>query len=153
MSEARVRRARPAEADQLSELALRSKAHWGYDEAFMAASRAELTVTRAAVRDAGYYVAESEGKLLGFYGIARLDQGEADLVHLFVDPPEIGHGHGALLLRHAAERARSLGHQTLVIDADPNAEGFYLALGALRTGLAPSGSIPGRQLPQLRLAL
>ena len=61
MSEARVRRARPAEADELSELALRSKAHWGYDEAFMAASRAELKVTRAAVRDAGYYVAESEG--------------------------------------------------------------------------------------------
>jgi hypothetical protein len=33
------------------------------------------------------------------------------------------------------------------IDADPNAEAFYLAMGAVRIGQTPSGSIPGRVLP------
>jgi hypothetical protein len=36
---------RPAQADEveaLTALALRSKAHWGYDDAFMEACRAEL---------------------------------------------------------------------------------------------------------------
>ena len=153
MSAARVRAAHPSEAAALTELALRSKAHWGYDEAFMAACREELTVTAASVRDGPYFVAESDGALLGFYGIARLDEQRADLLHFFVDPPAIGHGHGALLLRHAAERARALGYRTLVIDADPNAEGFYLAQGARRIGEAASGSIPWRQLPQLRMDL
>jgi hypothetical protein len=41
----------------------------------------------------------------------------------------------------------------LLIDADPFAESFYLALGCERIGEAPSGSIPGRMLPRLRLFL
>jgi hypothetical protein len=42
-----IRKARPDEAGELTELALRSKAHWGYDEAFMASCREELTVRKA----------------------------------------------------------------------------------------------------------
>lgn len=39
-----IRPARPDEAEQLSALAQRSKAHWGYDEEFQAAFRPELTL-------------------------------------------------------------------------------------------------------------
>ena len=46
-SPATLRAARPEEAAAISALALRSKAHWGYDEAFLAACRAELTWTAA----------------------------------------------------------------------------------------------------------
>lgn len=44
-----IRDARPDEAGELTELALRSKAHWGYDEAFMASCREELTVRPSEV--------------------------------------------------------------------------------------------------------
>ena len=40
----RVRPARPDEAEALTALVLRSKAHWGYDEAFTAACRDEHAV-------------------------------------------------------------------------------------------------------------
>jgi len=39
-----------------------------------------------------------------------------------------------------------------MIDADPNAEGFYLKMGAERVGESPSGSIPGRMLPLLQVS-
>ena len=42
-----LRPARPDEADLLTELCLRSKAVWGYDDAFMRACRAELTLSPA----------------------------------------------------------------------------------------------------------
>ncbi|MGI5472915.1 hypothetical protein [Streptomyces sp. CA-132043] len=39
-----IRPAFATEAETLSDLALRSKAHWGYDTAFLGACRDELTV-------------------------------------------------------------------------------------------------------------
>jgi predicted GNAT family N-acyltransferase len=41
----RIRDARADEAEALTRLALASKAHWGYSEAFMARCVAELTLT------------------------------------------------------------------------------------------------------------
>jgi hypothetical protein len=40
----RIRPARPDEAGAISALALRSKGHWGYDAAFLAACRENLTI-------------------------------------------------------------------------------------------------------------
>src|ERR1019366_8328107 len=40
----RIRQARPDEAGLLTEVAMRLKAHWGYDAAFMANVRADLEV-------------------------------------------------------------------------------------------------------------
>ena len=46
-AEITIRLARLDEAEQLTQLALRSKASWGYSEEFMAACRDELTLTAA----------------------------------------------------------------------------------------------------------
>lgn len=72
---------------------------------------------------------------------------------LFVDPPAIGGGIGGPLLRHALEQAHELGMLSLVIYADPYAEPFYIRAGARRIGAVPSGSIEGRVLPQLEIAV
>ncbi len=39
------------------------------------------------------------------------------------------------------------------VASDPNAEAFYRAMAATTVGTAPSGSIPGRRLPLMELAL
>ena len=48
---ASIRPARAEEATTLSALALRAKAHWGYDEAFVAAYRDALTVRPGDIAD------------------------------------------------------------------------------------------------------
>lgn len=145
-----VRAARPDEAESLSELASRSKAYWGYDEAFMEACRDELTVSAAEVTARRATVTEHDGQVLGFATLeGRPPQGALGM--LFVDPDSIGKGIGRLLLDHMVVMARDLGFVRLMIDADPNAEPFYLAMGAERIGSTPSGSIPGRTLPLLAL--
>ena len=50
-----IRAARVGEAGFLSELALRSKAHWGYDAAFIEACRDELSVDADRLGDAEYW--------------------------------------------------------------------------------------------------
>ncbi|MEU8512906.1 GNAT family N-acetyltransferase [Kitasatospora sp. NPDC048722] len=147
-----IRAAKRTEADSLSELALRSKAYWGYDEAFMAACRDELTVSASEIDSLRTAVAEHDGRILGFSTLeGSPPQGAMGM--LFVEPASIGQGIGRRLFEHVIANARSIGFTRLTIDADPNAEPFYLAMGARRIGTTPSGSISGRTLPLLAVAL
>ncbi|MFD8707106.1 GNAT family N-acetyltransferase [Kitasatospora sp. NPDC059648] len=148
----RIRPARPDEAGLLTGIALRAKAYWGYDEAFMAACREELTLDAAAVERASTVVAEDGGRVLGFAALTGAPpSGELDM--LFVEPDRIGGGIGRALFEHVREQARAAGLRRFTIDSDPNAEPFYLAMGATRIGSTPSGSVPGRELPLLEVAL
>jgi SAM-dependent methyltransferase len=147
-----IRRARPDEAQLLSDLGLRSKAHWGYDAAFIAACRDDLTLSADEVAATDVYVAELDGRMIGFYQLRGAGL-EAELANLFIDPQAIGAGHGGRLWQHAALLALAQGHRSLTVQSDPYAEGFYRALGMVRIGETPSTVFPGRLLPQLRIAL
>ena len=155
MSEITIRPARETEAAELTALCLRSKAHWGYDAAFMALSRAALTITPAFIATGCVFVAEEQGgALLGIASVAPLEQDRTyDLVHLFIEPGVIGNAVGRRLFEAAADRARQDGALTLVIQSDPHAAEFYRRLGARDAGEAPSESIPGRMLPMLHFEL
>lgn len=146
------RRARPQEAGALSALALRSKAHWGYDAGFMEACRRELTLTPEFIEHDHVYVLESGGCLIGFYTLTKWNA-DIELGHFFVDPPAIGRGAGRRLWEDAVDRAVELGYTRLIIQSDPNAEGFYRKLGAERIGEVPSQVRPGRTLPLLMYPL
>jgi len=148
-----IRRARTSEADTLSALAFRSKAHWGYSAEFMAACRAELTVQAGDIGAGRVVVAESDGALLGFYCLAEPREGRAELDALFVEPAAIGRGVGRALLNEAVAQARARGARIVEIQADPNAEAFYVHAGARRVGVRESGSLPGRLLPVLEMSV
>ena len=149
---ATVRAARPAEAEAISALALRSKAHWGYDPAFLEACREDLTIDPAWCDGVRLIVAEQAGTLLGYARVAG-EPPVGELAGLFVDPAAIGQGVGGLLLRHSVRIAAGLGMTALEIESDPNAEPFYLHAGAVRTGASASTVDPSRLLPRLELAV
>ncbi|MFD7125098.1 MULTISPECIES: GNAT family N-acetyltransferase [Streptomyces] len=148
----RIRAGEAAEAAALTELALRSKGHWEYDAEFLAACREELTVRPADVAARRTAVAEEDGRILGFTTLDG-EPPRGALGMMFVEPDTIGRGVGRLLFAHTMDEARRLGFTGLTIDADPNAEPFYRAMGAVRIGATPSGSIPGRELPLLEVVL
>jgi hypothetical protein len=72
---------------------------------------------------------------------------------MWVRPGEIGTGLGRLMWRDAMAVAAAAGFEYLEIAAEPNAEGFYRKMGAERVGETPSGSIPGRVLPLMRIGV
>lgn len=143
-----LRAGREDEAEALSELAIRSKAHWGYDEAFLSMCRDELRLRAAEVVARRTTVAEEDGRIVGFATLDG-DAPDGELGMLFVDSAAIGRGVGRLLYRHVLEEAGRLGFRRLTIESDPHAEAFYLAMGAQRIGVTSSGSVPGRGLPLL----
>ncbi len=148
----RLRTPRCDEAAILTELCLRSKAVWGYDEEFMQACRGELTLTALIMRSSYLKVAEIGGHLVGVAQVTV--KGElAELDKLFVEPTRLRSGAGKALFDWATTVARDAGAVTMVIEADPDAAGFYRRMGAVDDGTAPSGSIRGRLLPRLKVRL
>ena len=147
-----VRQARLEELPRLSELCLRSKAVWGYDQAFLEACRSELTLRPEELRTTLVAVAESESGVAGVVQIKVADA-EADLLKLFIEPRKLRSGIGSFLFGWAIEQAKSMGATRLLIESDPDAASFYRGSGAYDVGVAPSGSIPGRFLPRLAFDL
>jgi GNAT superfamily N-acetyltransferase len=147
-----LRPARPDEAELLTDLCLRSKAVWGYDEAFMRACRAELTLSAADLAAPSLQVAVDGNEVAGLVQVA-VEGEKADLAKLFIAPSTLRAGVGRQLFDWAVNNARERGARWLWIEADPGAAGFYRRMGAIDDGVAPSGSIPGRFLPRLKLRL
>jgi GNAT superfamily N-acetyltransferase len=147
------RAAVPEDAAALSRLAFKSKAHWGYDIDFMRRCKPELTYSPAQIEQPGYrfQVCEQAGRPVGFYALELKGEGRGELEALFVSPDSIGKGIGRSLVDKAKEEARSLGIDVVVIQGDPNAEAFYLGVGAVAAGYRESASIPGRFLPLFTL--
>jgi N-acetylglutamate synthase-like GNAT family acetyltransferase len=145
-----LRAARTDEARPLTELALRSKGHWGYDQAFLDACRAELTFTPDDVAGGCIVVAEAAGEVVGCYSLDG-EPPDGELGNMWVEPEWIGTGLGRRLWQDAMSTAGKTGFETLRITAEPQAEGFYRAMGAHRIGELPSGSIPGRVLPLMQV--
>jgi GNAT superfamily N-acetyltransferase len=147
-SATRIRRAQPADAAVLTSLALTSKAVWGYDASFMAACRAELTITSESIVRQPTHVIERQDQVLGFYQL-RIDGAVAEVAQFFIAPAMLRRGLGRRLWAHLDQTARTAGARRLEVDSDPHAEAFYQAMGMRRIGTAPSGSIAGRMLPRL----
>jgi len=150
-----VRDAVPGDADFLSELAMRSKAHWGYSRSFMEACRQELSVDPARILDEAclYRVAVEDESIVGFYALERVSDSDFELDALFVEPACIGRGIGRLMVADAAAAAVEKSARRIIIQGDPNAEDFYLAVGASRAGMRESRSVPGRFLPVFEIVL
>lgn len=149
----KIRRARPEDVDVLTSLSIRSKRSNGYDEAFMAACREELTVTKQTLHDGEYWVAQS-GVVCGCACLTADPDGRSGEIHaFFIDPDWQRQGIGRLLWKTLLERAKERDFERLYLDADPIAVPFYRALGFEVSGESPSGSIAGRSLPHMTMAL
>lgn len=150
-----IRPANAGEARLLSELALRSKGHWGYSSEFLEAVRAELSYNDKQLQadHMRFFVLESAGRPAGFYALAHQSGTEIELDSLFVEPEHIGRGFGRALIEHAKSTAAKMGATRLIIQGDPNAERFYIAAGGVLTGTRESASIPGRFLPTFAIDL
>jgi len=126
-------RAKPEDAEALTEIAHAAKRHRGYPERWIEAWRDILTMRPEFIAANVAYAAIENGRAVGFYVLTT----EADgihLDHLWVLPSAMRRGIGRALLEHAAAEARNLGFDSIKIEADPNAEEFYKRRGAIRIG-------------------
>ncbi len=131
-----MRDAWPDDAGALRELASRSLAWWGYDEARLAAWQPPADITETLVAELG-------GELAGWAGLRPGAKNELELPALYVDPTLMRRGIGSLLLAEARRRAVRAGAHRLVAIGDPNAEPFFRETGGRTTGRSATTDLPG----------
>jgi len=148
-----IRRARPDEADHLTALAHAAKRHWGYPESWIAHWKSDLTITTEFISTNEVFVALAGKDIIGCSALVLSDS-VAELEHMWIKPEYMGKGVGRELLAQVTNRAANLDLRELEISADPNAEGFYRHMGAVRIGEIHS-EIEGepRVLPRMKLEL
>lgn len=145
-----IRPAQEHEAEALSALALEAKAYWGYSAAAIESWRQDLSVSSDTIASRPTFVAGVGDEIVGFYSLVPSND-SWKLDHLWVLPQFMDRGIGRALVAHALQTALRGGASSVTVDADPNAESFYLACGGVRCGEVPA-PIPGepaRVRPQL----
>jgi GNAT superfamily N-acetyltransferase len=144
-----IRRALPRESELLTRIAQAAKREWNYPESWIEAWRDHLTISAAYIADNDVYVIEDGGEVKGFHAVS-MHGSAAWLEHLWVAPESMRQGLGRELFVHATRTARARGASEIQIESDPNAEGFYLKMGARRVGEIKS-TIAGepRSVPRL----
>lgn len=148
-----IERAAPKHAEQLSAIALKAKAYWGYPAAWLEMWADDLTITEDLINEHCVFAEFENGEPAAFYVLCFAEQ-TAVLEHLWVTPERIGFGTGRRLFEHAAALARSRGAAYIDIESEPHAEGFYAAMRAEKIS-ERAADIDGisRNLPQMRLNL
>jgi ribosomal protein S18 acetylase RimI-like enzyme len=149
-----IRTAYPGESDALSSLAFASKAYWGYSAEQLEAWSDMLRVAPESVANEPTYVAESDGRIVGVVQLGTAST-PWQIDCLWVHPERTRRGIGTRLIEQAAAYATAHGQSELLVGADPNAEAFYLRLGARRVGeLAAAIAGDARRVrPQLVLSI
>jgi predicted N-acetyltransferase YhbS len=148
----KIRSATADDATTLTLLARAAKKSWGYADTQMQAWQSVLTIDEDALSSMRVWVGEDEGGVVGFYALAGEGR-SVQLDHLWVRPGQMGKGVGRTLLTHALAEARAAGAEAVVIESEPNAEPFYIRMGAVRVGevAAPIEGAPDRVLPILEI--
>jgi GNAT superfamily N-acetyltransferase len=124
----RLRDGREEDFEQLREIAVDAKAHWGYDRTLVEDWATRGDFEPESLRARLVFVAEAGRPTIGW--AALIPRGEVGwLEDLWVTPAWIGRGVGRLLFEHVADRARELGARRLEWEAEPNAHGFYEHMG------------------------
>jgi N-acetylglutamate synthase-like GNAT family acetyltransferase len=116
--------------------------------------RTALTITPEYLSAHAGLVAVENDRPVGCC-VLELRKNEGSLEHLWMEPECHGRGIGRMLVAQALAIASRAGVPRVVVIADPFAEGFYLKLGAVRTGKvpAPMPGAPDRMLPLLEFAV
>jgi GNAT superfamily N-acetyltransferase len=140
-----VRRATHADAERLRTIAHDAKAVWGYDPELVRTWAASLDMT-SILGGQELYVAAADGTLtddalIAWAGLIPPVNHAAVLDHLWVDPAWMRRGVGSRLFSIARHRAVALGATIMEWGAEPNALGFYRAMGGrtLRTATSEWG--------------
>lgn len=147
-----IRKASVYDAPALTQLALRSKRAWGYDDVFIARIMDDMIVHGDYLRHEHGLVAEERGSILG-YAIMRTEDDTAILRDLFIEPAYFKRGIGSKLFAKCVEIARKHSLKRLSLESDPNATEFYERMGMHVAGSVPSSAGNGRTLPLMEMEL
>lgn len=144
-------KADPAIREYLVNFAIESNDIYFIRTASVDIAREVFDISESVFETGVVEVLKLNGEIVGFYTLKvhlpSENEFEHELGHLFVKAGQQGRGYGTHLFKRAVAIARSKGWKKLMWLSDPNAEIFYLKMGATVTGRCENLLNPKVDLP------
>jgi len=144
-----VEKANRIDHRELTDLTKLSKAYWRYSSEQIEKWNDDLTVTPDYIDANKVFKLCFEESTIGYYSYIQIDSITVKLDNMFISPEYIGKEFGKFLMEDFLERVKKDKIENIIIDSDPNAEGFYKKFGFEVIGKLES-SIEGRYLPIMK---
>src|SRR5690606_14961603 len=122
-------KAEVADLQNLSDLAVRSKRHWGYSKEAMELWNVNLTITEEFLNSHTIIKATLEDDIVGFFALEEI-QPTTRIAQYWVDTPYMRKGYGSAMFKYLKEflKQKGVGKATIVLD--PNGFAFFENKGA-----------------------
>ena len=148
----KIEKAQTEDSAILTDITHKGKAFWGYSPEQLERWKNELTITPEYIEKHETFKLSVDKDIIGYYSFWQLDHETIKLDDIFLLPEHIGKGYGTVLMLDCIDRSKLLNAKRIILDSDPNAEGFYKRSG-FETYNRLVSSIKGRLLPQMELCL
>lgn len=145
-----TRPADPSELEQINAFIRKSKSYWGYTEAFLDAFMEKWRVKlKGAFLENELIFLEQDKQPVGLFAFKINEQDLPELDLFFIDFNRIGQGIGKAMWQQVLNFAKKRGWEKFLLISDPNAEGFYIKMGAKT--ISRFESFPGRFVPVMQV--
>jgi len=134
----------------LNQMMRAGKAHWGYDEEGL-----ERFMKKYSIKDTAYfdtiigYVAETPNGVAGYY-LFNTGEKTPQLDQFILDTKLIGKGLGRHIWNHCVKESQKQGWPEFTFVSDPNSQGFYEHMGAIKIDEHPMVTAPGKMAPVMK---
>lgn len=119
----------PADIESLTELAVRSKRHWGYSKEAMELWNINLTMTEEFLNTHTVIKATLEDDIVGFFALEEI-QATTRIAQYWVDTPFMRKGYGSAMFKYLKDFLKSNHVEKATIVLDPNGLAFFENKGA-----------------------
>ncbi|MEQ8925156.1 MAG: GNAT family N-acetyltransferase [Fulvivirga sp.] len=133
----KVYKATSNDHNNLTSLMRNSKSYWGYEQKLMDKWQDELTITKEFIENNHVFKIVVKSVIVGFFAYSTIES-LARLQSMFILPNKIGKGLGAFMMDTFLDELKEGPVDFIVLESDPNAEGFYKNFGFKTVSLKPT---------------
>ncbi len=144
------RKATITELDKLNQFLRDSKGVWGYSDSFLDDFIKKFGLTENHLQTNEVMMFEENSQLKAIFSFSYKSD-EAKLDDFFVAPALIRQGLGKLMWQAVLEYACAKNWPSFILISDPNAQGFYEKMGAVK--IADHETFSGRFVPVMRYTI
>ncbi|KFF04838.1 GNAT family N-acetyltransferase [Flavobacterium reichenbachii] len=145
-----IQKASITDHEVLTEITKKSKAYWGYSVEQILEWDKNLTISKDYIRDQNVFKLVNDNLIIGYYSYVFKEEKVIELDNLFIFPEYIGNGLGKYLLLDFLNRIKETNIEKIILDSEPNAEGFYSKMGFVKIGEFET-SIKNRFMPIMEM--
>ncbi len=144
-----IRPAEKNESGELTELAIKSEAYWGYESDMMEKFKEIYKITEEFLSQHTTFVLSDDDRIIGFYALL-ISQPENSLESFYIDSKSIGKGYGKVMCEHMKNYCKSTGIKEISLVTSPQVKKFYEKMGAVYVTEVDSLIKKGRIIPKLK---